>query len=377
MEFTCNRSEFYEVLGNVQSVIPSRSAHPVLANVLITADEKKVRILGTDMDVTMEGIIDSEVKSSGSYALPAKKLFELMREFGPGDIEVSREGSRIKLVQGFGRFSVSGVEREDFPHDDLMKEGDKKFSITVKDMKRMLDKTGYSISADVARIALSGLLVKFTSNSAIAVATDGHRLTMLKKEIEIKNGETDDVEILIPAKTVGYLSKMIGEGEGVVEITVGTGTVRFAVGGYVLTSKLITERFPNFEQVIPKDNTKALIAEKKSFLSAAKRAAVMSNPLTHLIKMDIEENKVELSSSDYDVGGEAFEKVIVEYTEEPMKIGFNSTYLLEILRHLDSEEVKFLMKNTLSSALIMPIPQEEGEEYLSILMPLRLPEEEG
>jgi len=377
MEFTCSRSEFYEVLGNVQSVIPSRSAHPVLANVLITADEKKVRILGTDMDVTMEGIIDSEVKSSGSYALPAKKLFELMREFGPGDIEVSREGSRIKLVQGFGRFSVSGVEREDFPHDDLMKEGDKKFSITVKDMKRMLDKTGYSISADVARIALSGLLVKFTSNSAIAVATDGHRLTMLKKEIEIKNGETDDVEILIPAKTVGYLSKMIGEGEGVVEITVGTGTVRFAVGGYVLTSKLITERFPNFEQVIPKDNTKALIAEKKSFLSAAKRAAVMSNPLTHLIKMDIEENKVELSSSDYDVGGEAFEKVIVEYTEEPMKIGFNSTYLLEILRHLDSEEVKFLMKNTLSSALIMPIPQEEGEEYLSILMPLRLPEEEG
>lgn len=377
MEFTCNRSEFYEVLGNVQSVIPSRSAHPVLANVLITADEKRVRILGTDMDVTMEGIIDSEVKSSGSYALPAKKLFELMREFGPGDIEFSREGSRIKLVQGFGRFSVSGVEREDFPHDDLMKEGDKKFSITVKDMKRMLDKTGYSISVDVARIALSGLLVKFTSNSAIAVATDGHRLTMLKKEIDIQNGESGDVEILIPAKTVGYLGKMLGESDGVMEITIGAGTVRFAVGGYVLTSKLITERFPNFEQVIPKDNTKALIAEKKSFLSAAKRAAVMSNPLTHLIKMDIEENKVELSSSDYDVGGEAFEKVIVEYNEDPMKIGFNSTYLLEILRHLDSEEVKFLMKNTLSSALIMPLPQEEGEEYLSILMPLRLPEEEG
>ncbi len=377
MEFTCNRSEFYEVLGNVQSVIPSRSAHPVLANVLITADEKSVRILGTDMDVTMEGIIESEVKSSGSYALPAKKLFELLREFGPGDIEFSREGSRIKLVQGFGRFSVSGVEREDFPHDDLMKEGDKKFSITVKDMKRMLDKTGYSISVDVARIALSGLLVKFTSNSAIAVATDGHRLTMLKKEIDIQNGESGDVEILIPAKTVGYLGKMLGESDGVVEITIGAGTVRFAVGGYVLTSKLITERFPNFEQVIPKDNTKALIAEKKSFLSAAKRAAVMSNPLTHLIKMDIEENKVELSSSDYDVGGEAFEKVIVEYNEDPMKIGFNSTYLLEILRHLDSEEVKFLMKNTLSSALIMPLPQEEGEEYLSILMPLRLPEEEG
>ncbi|MGC9315869.1 MAG: DNA polymerase III subunit beta [bacterium] len=377
MEFTCNRSEFYEVLGNVQSVIPSRSAHPVLANVLITADEKRVRILGTDMDVTMEGIIDSEVKSSGSYALPAKKLFELMREFGPGDIEFSREGNRIKLVQGFGRFSVSGVEREDFPHDDLMKEGDKKFSITVKDMKRMLDKTGYSISVDVARIALSGLLVKFTSNSAIAVATDGHRLTMLKKEIDIQNGESGDVEILIPAKTVGYLGKMLGESDGVMEITIGAGTVRFAVGGYVLTSKLITERFPNFEQVIPKDNTKALIAEKKSFLSAAKRAAVMSNPLTHLIKMDIEENKVELSSSDYDVGGEAFEKVIVEYNEDPMKIGFNSTYLLEILRHLDSEEVKFLMKNTLSSALIMPLPQEEGEEYLSILMPLRLPEEEG
>ncbi|HDR90832.1 MAG TPA: DNA polymerase III subunit beta [candidate division Zixibacteria bacterium] len=283
----------------------------------------------------------------------------------------------MKLVQGLGRFSVSGVEREDYPHEDLMKEGDKKFSITVKDMKRMLDKTGYSISADVARIALSGLLVKFTSNSAIAVATDGHRLTMLKKEIEIQNGETDDVEILIPAKTVGYLGKMLGEGDGVVEITVGVGTVRFAVGSYILTSKLITERYPNFEQVIPKDNTKTLIAERKSFFAAAKRAAVMSNPLTHLIKMDIEENKVELSSSDYDVGGEAFEKVIVEYTEEPMKIGFNSTYLLEILRHLDSEEVKFLMKNTLSSALIMPLPQEEGEEYLSILMPLRLPEEEG
>ncbi len=374
MEFTCERTEFYDVLGNIQSVIPSRSAHPVLANVLVTAEKGKVRILGTDMDVTMEGIVNAEIKSEGSYALPAKKLFELLRELGSGDVVFNREGNRIKLIQALGRFSVSGVEKEDYPHEDLMKEEEKKFSLSVADLTRMLEKTAYSISADVARIALSGLLFNLSSDKAIAVATDGHRLTLIRKEIEIEGGE--EVEILIPAKTVGHLSKMLGEGEGNVNISVGAGTVRFALGDYILTSKLITERFPNFEQVIPKDNTKALIAERKSLMAAVRRAAVLSNPLTHLLKFDIEENKVELSSSDYDVGGEAFEKIIVEYSEDPIKIGFNSTYLLEILRHLDSEEVKFLLKNSLSSALILPLPQEEGEEYLSILMPLRLPEED-
>lgn len=374
MEFTCERTEFYDMLGNVQSVIPSRSAHPVLANVLVSAENGKVRILGTDMDVTMIGIIKGEIKSEGSYALPAKKLHELLRELGPGEVVFRREGSRIKLSQGLGRFSVSGVEKEDYPHEDLMKEEEKKFKLSVDDLTRMLDKAGYAISADVARIALSGLLLKLTSDKATAVATDGHRLTLLKKEIEIEDGE--EIEILIPHKTVNHLGKMLAEGE-TVDVTVGAGTVRFSIGNYTLTSKLITERFPNFEQVIPKDNTRALIAERKSLMAAVRRAAVLSNPLTHLLKFDIDENKVELSSSDYDVGGEAFEKVIVEYTEEPMKIGFNSTYLLEILRHLDSDEVKFLLKNSLSSALILPLPQEEGEEYLSILMPLRLPEEEA
>jgi DNA polymerase-3 subunit beta len=377
MEFTCERTEFFEVLGNVQTVIPSKSAHPVLSNVLITADKGKVRILGTDMDVTMEGLIEAEIKSEGSYALPAKKLFELMRELGPGEMSFNREGSKIKITQGLGRFSVSGVEKQDYPHEDLMREEKKSFTLSVDDIKRMLDKTGYSISVDVARIALSGLLFRFTADKAIAVATDGHRLTLLKKDIKVENIGEEELDILIPSKTVNYLIKMLGEGKGDIEITIGTGTVRFKVGEYILTSKLITERFPNFEQVIPKDNEKVLIAEKKSFHSAVRRAAVLSNPLTHLLKFDVDDNKIELSSSDYDVGGEAFEKIIVDYKDEPMKIGFNSTYLLEILRHLDSEEVKILMKNTLASALIMPLPQEEGEEYLSILMPLRLPEEEA
>jgi len=375
MEFNCERSEFYEVIGNVQSVIPSRSAHPVLANVLIMAMDKGVRVLGTDMDVSMEGIIEADIKSEGAYALPAKKLVELMRELGSGEITFAREGSRVKITQGLGRFSVSGVEKEDFPFEDMMKDEELKFEISCEDLSRMVEATGYAISTDVARMALSGLLLKIEGKKTTAVATDGHRLTLIKKEIDL--GEDKETEILIPAKTVGYLGKMLTDAEGIVNVSLSKGTVRFKIGNYTLTSKLITERFPNFDQVIPKENTKALIVGKKELISAVRRAAVLSNPLTHLLKVEISENKIEISSSDYDVGGEAYEKVAVEYTDEPFSIGFNSNYLLEILRHIDSEEVKMLMKNALSSALILPLPQKEKEEYLSILMPLRLPEEEG
>jgi len=375
MDFTCEKSELFEVLGNVQSVIPGRSTHPVLSNVLIIVEGESIKVIGTDLDVTMEGKLTAKIRKEGAFAVPAKRVFELLRELAEGEVVVKREEERLSIVQGAGKFFVSGVAKEDYPYENMMKKEEIRFAIPVKEFRRMLALTSFAISVDTHRVALSGLLLKTKEKEITTVATDGHRLTLLKKKTEAPNIE--DYEVLIPVRTITHLNKMLDTEEELVDIIVGEGNVRFCVGKYVLTSRLIKEKFPDYEQVIPKDNTKTLISSRNILVSATRRAAVLSNPLTHLLRFAISENKAELSSSDYDIGGEAYEEIPVEYSGDPITIGFNSSYLLEVLRHIESDEIKILMKNSLSAVLIVPLPQMEGEEYFSILMPLRLPEEEG
>jgi len=373
MNFSCERGELLDVISNIQPVIPTRSTHPVLSNVLLLVEKEGLTILGTDLDISIKGKVEGSVIEEGAIAVPAKRLLELLRELGEGEVNLKRDGERIIIKKGTGRFTVSGVEKEDFPVEDILGEKQKEIKLKSSYLEDMLKATTFAISSDVARISLSGLFLKTQGKEIIAVATDGHRLTMIKKELEEESSE--EFEMIIPQKTVGNLNKMLGS-EKEVHMIIGNGTVCFDIGKYTLTSKLIMEKFPDYTQVIPKDNTMVLIAEKSIFSSAVKRTSVLSNPLTHLVKLKINEGKCELSSSDYDVGGEAYEEIDVDYSDDPITIGFNSSYLMEILRHIESDEIKIMMKNPLSSSLIVPLPQDEGEEYLSILMPLRLPEDE-
>ncbi len=375
MEFICERGDILDTLNAVQSVIPGRSTHPVLSNVLLTAGAGKVSVLGTDLDVSINGEFSAQIMSEGGYALPAKKLFDLLREFGPGEVKFKRDKSRIEISQGTGRFFIGGVEKDDYPAEDIMRGEQFDISIKAEDFKRVIFGSSYAISVDVARIALSGLLIEIYQNEIISVATDGHRLTLLKKTAPLD--QTNKLELNVPAKTVSHLNKMLGDAEGDVIIRCGEGTARIVIGGFTLTTKLIGERFPDYNQVIPKENKNVMICDRNLLISAVKRAAVLSNPLTHLVKFSMKEDKLAISCSDYDVSGEAYEEIPIDYSEEPIKIGFNSNYLLEVLRHFETDEVKILMKNPLSAALFVPLPQKESEEYLSILMPLRLPEEEG
>jgi len=373
MEFNCERGNLFETLSNIQSVIPGRTTHPVISNVLLQTGKNTVSIIGTDLDMKMIGKIEAKVISDGSYALPAKKFFELLRELEAGEVYVKRSGNRTNIVQGKGKFVIAGVEEQDFPNEEMLGQETGAFSISSADLSRILEKTGYSMSVDVGRIALSGLYINVETNKVTSVATDGHRLTILEKECDVAKEES--AELLVPAKTVNQLSRMLGDEDQTVKIIMGRNTARFEIGNYQLTSKLISEKFPPFKDVIPKKNTRTLIAEKDVLIAAIKRASVLSNPFTHLVKFELSENSIRFECSDYDVGGEAEEEIKVEYADDPMGIGFNSNYFLEVLKHIESDEVKVLMKDSLSPALIMPLPQKEGEEYLSVLMPLRIPEE--
>jgi len=346
-----------------------------LSNVLISASEGVVEVMGTDMDISIVGKVNAKTDKEGAFALPARRLFNLLRELNPGEVHFKKGKNRVEISQGAGRFYVGGVEKEDYPAEDIMKGERTSFKIARDDLKRIVMKTSYAISSDIARVALSGLFMKMEKGRLVAVATDGHRLTLIKKEMKI--GGDVDTEIIVPMKTVGHLIKMVGETDGEVTVELGEGTARFIVGALTLTTKLINERFPNYEQVIPHDNDKIIICDRSMLISATKRVSILSNSLTHLVKFAISENKLELTCSDYDVGGEAYEELPIEYSGDSMVIGFGSNDILDVLQHFDSDEVKFLVKNSLSSVLLMPFPQDENEEYLSILMPLRLPEEEG
>lgn len=374
MEFTCDRGALYETISIVQSIIPARTMHPILSNVLFSAQKNKVSIIGTDLDITIIGTIEASVKSVGSLGVPAKKFTDLLREFGSGEVLFKKDKEKVNLIQGKGKYVVSGVSGEDFPKEDILKEELASFGISSTILKRLFHMTSYAISADIARIALTGLLVQFMDKEVRAVATDGHRLSLLKYGIEVSGSSGQ--KMLIPQKTVNNLVKLLGDDEKNVRITLGRTSAKFEIGNFVLISKLISESFPDYSQVIPKDNNKSVILNREILLSTIRRASILSNPLTHLIKFNLASGKLALSCSDYDVGGEAYEEMTADYEDEPLAIGFNSNYMVELLKHLESDEVKILIKNPLSAALVLPIPQIEKEEYLSILMPLRLPEEE-
>jgi len=375
MEFTCERGEILDALAAVQAVIPGRTTHPVLSNVLLTAESGKVTILGTDLDISITGEFSAEIIAEGTFALPAKKLLDLLKELSSGEIKFRRDKSRVEISQGSGRFFIGGVEKDDYPAEDILRGETSEVKLGAEDFKRVLEGTSYAISADAARIALSGLLIAITGKSLTTVATDGHRLTMLKKEIDL--GGDFEKELNVPAKTVNHLVRMVGEAKEEIVIEYADNTARFKIGAFTITSKLINEKFPDYNQVIPRENKNVMICDRGLLMAALKRATVLSNPITHLIRFAISENKLEISCSNYDVGGEAFEEIPVEYSSEPINIGFNSTYLLEVLRHFETDEVKVLLKSALASALWVPLPHNEGEEYLSILMPLRLPEAEA
>ncbi|MGH6725663.1 MAG: DNA polymerase III subunit beta [Pseudolabrys sp.] len=372
MKVTVERAELLKSLGHVHRVVERRNTIPILANVLIKADKGKLSLKATDLDLEVTDSIAAEVSPSGATTVPAHMFYEIVRKLPEGAqivIEGSDDRAVLSIRAGRSRFTLQTLPESDFP-DLAAGEMTHKFTLAAGDLKRLIDKTQFAISTEETRYYLNGIYLHTagTAKSAMlrAVATDGHRLAQV--ELPLPQGAAGMPGIIVPRKTVGEVQRLIETGEGEVTIEVSAGKIRFSIGEVVLTSKLIDGTFPDYGRVIPANNDKSLIVDKKDFEAAVDRVSTVSSERGRAVKLSITGGRLVLSVTNPD-SGSATEEIEVEYESDPLDIGFNSRYLLDIAAQIEGEVAVLKLADPGSPTLIQ---DKDAKGALYVLMPMRV-----
>ena len=370
MKFTILQNDLVEALQIIAGVVPARSTTSILENILFDLEKDILKITSTDLEVSITTQIKTQkTEASGAIALPARMITEMIRTLPniPILFEMD-ENNRVKIKTDQGLYQIAGIKKENFP--ELPQITDER-SITIDNslLHRMFSKTIFAVSSEELRPALMGVFMQIMADELRMVATDGHRLS----KIVDKSFRFDDsaVRMIIPPKAVQIALKNLGT-EGQTKIILQDNGICFIFNETTLSTRLVEGEYPDYERVIPRDNDKKMIVNKDLLISSVKRVSLFSSVLTHQIRFSIEPGKLVVYSEDADVGGEAREELAVEYNDEAMEIGYNAQYVIDILKHVDSEEVTFLLKSPVHAAILTPMSQEDEESFLMLIMPIKL-----
>jgi DNA polymerase III subunit beta len=372
MKVTVERAELLKSLGHVHRVVERRNTIPILANVLIKAERGKLSMKATDLDLEVIDSVAAEVSPGGATTVPAHMFYEIVRKLPEGAqivIEGSGDRAVLSLRAGRSRFTLQTLPESDFP-DLAAGEMTHSFKVAAADLKRLIDKTQFAISTEETRYYLNGIYLHTAGTAKAAtlraVATDGHRLAQV--DLPLPQGAAGMPGIIVPRKTVGEVQRLIETGEGEVTIELSAGKIRFSIGDVVLTSKLIDGTFPDYARVIPANNDKSLIVDKKDFEAAVDRVSTVSSERGRAVKLSITGGRLVLSVTNPD-SGSATEELEVEYESDPLDIGFNSRYLLDIAAQIEGEVAVLKLADPGSPTLIQ---DKDAKGALYVLMPMRV-----
>jgi len=360
-------NEFNRKMSSISSVVPSKTTMPVLSTVLVSAEEEGITLSATDLDISVTAKLEGEVEEKGSISAPARKLAEISKSLSGEGVTLDTENERVKVSCGRSRFSVIGRPAEDFPKvpkQDVKSE----FEVDRKLLSDMISKTSYAVSTDLTRPALCGVLWEVSKQGLAMVATDGHRLAKVEVNLDIE--VTQKAEVIVPIKTLNAL-RVFSEGDEKVRVGIGENSIRFELKGALIYSRLLEGPFPNYQRVIPTGNDKELVVSRDLLAEATKRVSILSDAMTHQVIFSIGENKLTLNVTTKDVG-EAIEELEASYSSEPMEIGYNANYIMDVLKTIDSDDVRFLLDRPDNAALIKPGEESQGMKHMCIIMPLRL-----
>ncbi len=386
MKFVVTKNELFQCLQRIIGVVPVKTTIPVLTNILFELEGQQLRLTGTDLEVSIITYLDVRGEQDGTAAFPAKRLFDIIRELPdlPLTLETDKN-NRLLLATDKGTYKLAGESSDEYPHiasEPFVSQ----ISYPTARFLRMIDKTIFAVSTDELRTTLMGVLLELRPHELRLVATDGHRLAKITDTSYTMPAASDDkpnalfvkpesgvMQAIMPTKALQLLTRNAEQSEQI-EVAISENHLTFRLGATTIYSKLINGQFPNYERVIPVDNELTMAIDRDLLAASVRRAAIFANQISHQIRWSLEPGKLTISAEDVQVGGEARESLATQYEGKAMDIGYNAQYVLELLRHVDSEEVFMKLKDPGSAAIVEPAQQKEGEAYMMLLMPIRLNE---
>jgi DNA polymerase-3 subunit beta len=383
-------------INSVLDIVPSKTALPVLSNILVgTNASGEVCLSATDLDISIHCMLAGTVETAGSTTVPARKFAEIVRELPEGPIVLAEESGRVTIQcqSGLeGTYALMTTPAEDFPELPTEVEGPEMVFAPGEDapegvgegqlLREMILKTTFAVSRDETRPVLNGVFWKVGSGRMTMVATDGARLVRYSRMLSGSEAHEVSTEAIVPTRALNHLVKLASAGSSLTRVQFGqnhlmfdlqaaNGSVKNARGAIRLFSRLVEGPYVDYEQVIPQDNDTRMKVPNSLFMPAVRRVSILSSAQTHQVRLEMNNNRVVLSASSQEIGGEAREVLEAEYSGDEMVVGYNSNYLLDILRRIDSEQVSLEMDGPMAAGIIRPAEQPEGEDYLCLLMPLR------
>jgi DNA polymerase-3 subunit beta len=373
MKFKINRDHFSNGLAQVLNVVGSKATMPILSNVLIEAEKDHITLTTTNLDLGIRCKIKAEVKDPGSVTLPVKRLATIVRELPNVDVVFDASPNhQVKLASGGSNFKIMGIGKEEFP--PLPEFGDEKsFTLEQAELTAMLKSVAYAQSSDETRYILNGVYFNFKEGKLSLVATDGRRLALISKELEVP--ATSAGSIILPAKTVGELLRMLDKGEKL-KISFNDRRAAFQlntdkdtsglVDSIYLYSKVVEGNYPNYNQVIPKETHQRIKLERELFQQCVHRAALVCSEKSNSVKIKVTSNLLEITAQSPDFG-EAHESMAIAYSGPDLQVAFNPQFIMDPLRALTKDEVFFELKDDVSPGVFKTL-----ESFICVIMPVRL-----
>ncbi len=373
MEITVSRQDLVKELTATQSVVERKTTIPILSNFLIEAEGDRLNITATDLDQAIRTSAEAKVKKPGACTIPARKLYDYVKLLPEGDISIKLlENHWVQIRSGRSNTKMVGMARANYPQVPEFPTV-AVTSISTLALKTLIARTIFAISNEESRYTLNGALLVIKAESLAMVATDGHRLSFVEKPNEILEGISGEKRVLIPRKALQELQQLLSASDvEKVEFADDEHTLFFRVGHRTLSTRKLSGQFPNFEAVMPRDNTKFAVVRSSELSAAIQRVAQFADERSGAIRLRLEGNELKISSSSTE-SGESEDTIDTPYSSDPIMVGFNSVYILDFLKALNNEgEVRLEFKDSQSAGQMRPEDPDAEYKYRYVLMPMRI-----
>jgi DNA polymerase III subunit beta len=372
MEFAISKNDLVRELGLSQGVVEKKTTIPILSNVLIEARDDRIILTATDLELGIRCSCPAKVKKEGAGTVPAKKLLDYTRLLPDGDLNFKfLENHWASITCGRARTKIAGMSRESFPELPQMPEPISEIPVRV--LASLISRTAFAISMEESRFTLNGALMLLNGEEITMVATDGHRLAYVESGMGTDGASAKGFRALIPKKAMGEIVKLAEESGADAKIVFSgdDNHLFFRFGERLLITRKLTGNFPDYERVLPKDNTNIVKLKKEEIRAAIERVAQFADERSRAIRVQFGPGEVKIFSASVETG-ESEESVSSEYAGPELEIGFNAQYLLDFLRAIPHEDVSFALKDQKSAGEMRPATEEAKDHYRYVVMPMRI-----